>query len=78
MAIDMGLELPEHGQPVIAQRFDHLLGRLTEGLADGALVRLSTPIEDGGEFAARSRLVSFARILDPEIERHWPIEVPVR
>ncbi len=57
---------------------DHLLGRLTTGRADGALVRLSTPLEEGGEFAARSRLVSFARILDPEIDRHWPTEVPVR
>lgn len=57
---------------------DHLLGRLTAGRADGALVRLSTPLEEGGEFAARSRLVSLARILDPEIERHWPSEVPVR
>ena len=57
---------------------DHLLGRLTEGHADGALVRLSTPLEEGGEFAARSRLVSLARILDPEIERHWPTEVAIR
>ena len=57
---------------------DHMLGRLTEGRADGALVRVSTPLEEGEEFAARSRLVSFARILDPEIDRHWPTEVPIR
>jgi EpsI family protein len=57
---------------------DHLLGRLMDGHADGALVRLSTPFEEGGEMAARSRLVSFARILDPEIDRHWPSEAPVR
>lgn len=57
---------------------DHVLGRLTEGRADGALVRLSTPLEDGGDLAASSRLVSFARILDAEIDRHWPAEVPLR
>jgi len=60
-----------------ALRVDYLLGRLTEGQADGALVRLSTPLEEGGEFAARSRLVSFARILDLELDRRWPTEVPL-
>jgi EpsI family protein len=57
---------------------DQLIGRLTKGRADGALVRLSTPLEEGGESAARSRLASFARNLDAEIDRHWPTEVPVR
>jgi EpsI family protein len=57
---------------------DHLLGRLARGRGDGALVRISTPLGEGGEFAARSRLVSFARILGPEIDRHWPSEAPMR
>lgn len=60
-----------------ALRIDHIRGQLSEGRADGALVRLSTPIQHGDREAARSRLLAFAADLSPEIERHWPLEIPV-
>jgi EpsI family protein len=54
---------------------DHLAGRLREGRADGALVRLSTPLHPD-EAAARERLVEFARALDPLLAERWPNEFP--
>jgi EpsI family protein len=52
---------------------DHLLGRLSDrARADGALVRLSTPIGVGGLAAARARLERFAVEVGPELARHWP------
>lgn len=59
------------------QNWDRLVGRLLEGRADGALIRLSTPL-DGDEIAARSRLLSFAAALDPLVAARWPAEEPVR
>jgi EpsI family protein len=57
------------------QVLDRLVGRLLQGRADGALVRVSTPIERGDELVeARGRLVSFAAALDPLLEAHWPRE----
>ncbi len=57
------------------QNVDRLLGRLSGGRADGALVRLSTPLVDSAqEDAARSRLVRFAEALDPLIGERWPDE----
>jgi len=53
---------------------DHLAGRLRLGRADGALVRLSTPIDPDGEYVARRRLVDFARQLDPLLGDRWPRE----
>ncbi|MCP5055833.1 MAG: EpsI family protein [bacterium] len=58
----------------LALRIDHIRGQLSEGRADGALVRLSTPIRAGDREAARSRLLAFAADLSPEITRHWPVE----
>jgi EpsI family protein len=55
---------------------DHLSGRLRGGRADGALVRLSTPVAAGGEAEARARLVAFARDLDPLLAERWPREFP--
>lgn len=60
------------------QNFDRLLGRLLDGRADGALVRVSTPIESDGLAAARSRLVSFGSQLDPLLADRWPDERPLR
>jgi EpsI family protein len=57
-------------------RLDHVIGRLRGGQADGALVRLSTPFEAGGEAEARARLVGFARVLDPLLGERWPREFP--
>jgi EpsI family protein len=56
------------------QNLDRLRGRLGAGRADGALVRLSTPLE-GDEEAARSRLIAFAIELDPLLAQRWPQEV---
>jgi EpsI family protein len=55
---------------------DQLASRLGNGRADGALVRLSTPIDSGDREAARDRLVGFRRLVEPEIERRWPVESP--
>jgi EpsI family protein len=55
---------------------DHLSGRLRGGRADGALVRLSTPVAAGGEAEARARLIAFARDLDPLLAERWPREFP--
>jgi EpsI family protein len=52
---------------------DHVLGRLSPtGRADGALVRLSTPIEGGGIESARQRLHDFAAALAPNLRENWP------
>ena len=54
---------------------DHLAGRLREGRADGALVRLSTPLFPD-EATARARLIAFATELDPVLTARWPNEFP--
>ncbi len=57
---------------------DRFVGRLVHGRADGALVRISTPVEgEGDDVAARSRLLAFAADLDPMLGEHWPSERPV-
>jgi EpsI family protein len=56
------------------QNLDRLLGRIAYGRADGALVRLSTPIGAEGEVPARGRLLAFAAELDPMFAAHWPVE----
>jgi EpsI family protein len=53
---------------------DRLLGRLVDGRSDGALVRLSTPLPEGDEAVARTRLAAFARALVPLLVDHWPDE----
>ena len=60
----------------LQQTLDRLFGRLLDGRADGAFVRLSTPLDDGGESTARSRLMSVATRLEPVIAQHWPEEHP--
>jgi len=57
-----------------ALTLDHLINRLSDGRADGALVRVSTPIVRGKEVEARSRLLSFAEVVDPLITQNWPNE----
>ncbi len=56
------------------QNVDRLVGRLTSGRADGALIRISTPLGDGDEVGARGRLLGFASVLDPLIAERWPVE----
>jgi EpsI family protein len=58
------------------QNLDRLMGRLFDARADGALVRVSTPILDDDTVAARGRLLAFASLLDPLLGEHWPSEVP--
>lgn len=58
------------------QNVDRLLGRLQDGRADGALVRLSTALDDGDEVEARGRLLAFGATLDPLLAERWPEERP--
>lgn len=59
-------------------RLDHVVGRLAFARADGALVRLSTPLaSDGDRDPARARLAAFARALEPLLAERWPQERPV-
>jgi EpsI family protein len=58
------------------QNLDRIVGRLAHGRADGALIRLSTPIGAAGEVEARGRLIAFASELDPMFGAHWPTESP--
>lgn len=53
---------------------DHLRGRLADGRADGALVRISTPLAPS-EDEARARLIAFASALEPVLGENWPVEV---
>ena len=54
---------------------DRVIGRLTSGRADAALVRISTALRPGEDLtAARSRLDSLRTALDPQLAHHWPTE----
>lgn len=56
------------------QNIDRVLGRAQSRRGDGALVRVSTPVGAGDEVEARSRLLSFADLLDRQLAEHWPSE----
>lgn len=56
------------------QNVDRIVGRLGHGRADGALVRISTPVFAQDEVQARGRLMAFASELDPLLDEHWPVE----
>jgi len=58
------------------RNLDRLVGRLAEGRADGALVRLSADVTDADEIAARSRLLAFGAALEPLLAARWPDEAP--
>lgn len=59
----------------VALILDHAVGRLFDGRADGALVRISTPIDGSdGIVAARSRLTEFGTQFERKLGDHWPIE----
>jgi len=60
------------------QNLDRMLGRIAYGRADGALIRLSTPIGPEGDVPARGRLIAFASELDPMFAAHWPVERAAR
>ena len=56
------------------QNVDRFVGRLTDGRADGALIRISTPLDGADEVSARGRLLGFASMVDPLIAERWPTE----
>ena len=56
------------------QNIDRFVGRLTRGRADGALIRISTPLSGDNETSARGRLLGFAAALDPLFAERWPTE----
>jgi EpsI family protein len=53
---------------------ERLRSRVTTGRADGALVRVSTPVERDGVGAAEGRLGPFAVEVDALLDGHWPEE----
>ncbi|MGH0028188.1 MAG: exosortase C-terminal domain/associated protein EpsI [Myxococcota bacterium] len=55
------------------QGLDRLTSRILTGRADGALVRLSTPLL-GDPFVARARLQELGARVDALFEAHWPHE----
>ena len=56
------------------QNIDRFVGRITDGRADGALIRISTPLNGNDEIGARGRLLGFASMLDPLLAERWPTE----
>jgi EpsI family protein len=58
------------------QNLDRLAGRLLEGRADGALVRISASLDEQDEVEARTRLLAFGAALEPLLAAHWPDERP--
>jgi EpsI family protein len=57
--------------------WDHLVGRVAHDRADGALVRVSTPVRGGDLVTARSRLAGFGAAFDSALDARWPAESPV-
>lgn len=60
----------------IDQNLDRLRGRLFDGRADGALVRLSAETTGEDEVIVRGRLLAFAAKLDALLGTRWPVEFP--
>jgi EpsI family protein len=57
-----------------SQNIDRFVGRISGNRADGALIRISTPLEGEDVILARGRLMAFASHLDPLIAARWPKE----
>ena len=64
----------DHVVGELAHAWDRFLGRLTIGRADGAFVRLSTPLHGESVESARARLRAFGDGLAPQLAAHWPQE----
>lgn len=63
---------PCHGDHSTARlRLQHFWGRLTANRGDGALVRLSTPIEAGDVEGARPRLYGLDVAFEQMVEDAW-------
>ena len=68
----------DHVVGEIAHAWARFLGRLTIGRADGAFVRISTPLVGEGPESGRARLMSFRSELDGQLAAHWPVETGER
>ncbi len=64
----------DHVVGEIAHAWDRFLGRLTTGRADGAFIRISTPMRGESTDSGRARLLAFGRALDGHLAIHWPVE----
>jgi len=60
----------------VDQVLDRLLSRMSGPRADGALIRISTRIDDDDTIAARTRLISFGSRLESLVAERWPDERP--
>ncbi|MCA9509374.1 MAG: EpsI family protein, partial [Myxococcales bacterium] len=56
----------------VAHAWDRFVGRIADGRADGAFVRISAPIDGMDVDAIRARLFRFGAALDEELAAHWP------
>lgn len=58
------------------QNLDRLAGRLLSGRADGALIRVSAPVDERGldEDTVRAQLMAFAGRVDAALDGKWPKE----
>ncbi len=57
---------------VAGLRLSHFWGRLTRNRGDGALIRVSTPVQDGDRDAARARLFGFDAAVEAALSNVWP------
>ncbi|MCR9093710.1 MAG: EpsI family protein [bacterium] len=57
---------------VTGLRLSHVVGRMTENRGDGALIRVSTAIGEGGVTAARLRLFGIDRAVEASVDQVWP------
>jgi EpsI family protein len=67
----------EHLVGDAAHAWDRFVGRLADGRADGAFVRISAPLSGVSEDSVRARLFAFGTALDDELGEHWPDETPL-
>lgn len=59
------------------QAWDRFVDRLRHDRSDGALVRLSSALDDGDDLTVvRGRLMGFASRIDVLLDRYWPSESP--
>ena len=57
---------------ILGLRVDQFWGRITNEGADGALIRLSTPLRGSEDELARGRLFALDQKIEAELERVWP------
>lgn len=57
---------------VVGLRLRHVVDRMTENRGDGALVRLSAPLDSSEIASARNRLFSMDRVVEEALVGLWP------